>query len=224
MIAGGTVAAKRLGAFLYSPDLKTYVQYVPKDSNDEAPLVDLKNVSFVWEVNQLDTTKATAAQLDEQEGGNREEKNEEEEEKKKEAAPPQESMPVNSFTLVVDDVTLAKGSLTVVAGKVGSGKSSFLSAMLGEMSLVDEQVGTGETADTRGVTVRGTVAYCAQEPWIQNATLRDNILFGAVFDQPKYDAVLAACALAADIAALPGGDHTEIGERGINLSGGQKAR
>ena len=135
---------------------------------------------------------------------------------------------------VVDDVTLAKGSLTVVAGKVGSGKSSFLAAMLGEMSLVEEQVGTGETtagtgdtgetAGTRGVTVRGTVAYCAQEPWIQNATLRENILFGAVFDQPKYDAVLAACALAADIAALPGGDHTEIGERGINLSGGQKAR
>lgn len=68
------------------------------------------------------------------------------------------------------------------------------------------------------------VLQSSQEPWIQNATFRDNITFGAPFNQTKYNAVLQACALTADIAALPGGDLTEIGERGINLSGGQKAR
>ncbi|KAJ1932293.1 hypothetical protein FBU59_006423, partial [Linderina macrospora] len=74
------------------------------------------------------------------------------------------------------------------------------------------------------VTVRGSVALVPQQPWIINATLRDNILFGKKFDQAFYDKVLDACALRADIEMLAGGDMTEIGEKGINLSGGQKAR
>ena len=72
--------------------------------------------------------------------------------------------------------------------------------------------------------MRGRVAFCAQEAWIQNLSFRDNVLFGEPFDAERYAAVVAACALGADIASLPAGDSTEIGERGINLSGGQKAR
>ena len=72
--------------------------------------------------------------------------------------------------------------------------------------------------------MRGSVAYCAQQPWIQNATLRDNVLFGRPFDQEFYARVLSACALDTDLAILTDGDQTEIGERGLNLSGGQKAR
>ena len=70
----------------------------------------------------------------------------------------------------------------------------------------------------------GTLAYTAQDPWIQNATLRDNILMGNPYVEEKYRAVIMACALEADLALLPAGDASEIGEKGINLSGGQRHR
>jgi ATP-binding cassette, subfamily C (CFTR/MRP), member 1 len=74
------------------------------------------------------------------------------------------------------------------------------------------------------VIVRGHIAYVPQSPWIMNATLRDNITFGYKYDPEFYDEIIESCALKSDIAILPGGDLTEIGEKGINLSGGQKAR
>ncbi|XP_041117373.1 canalicular multispecific organic anion transporter 1 isoform X3 [Polyodon spathula] len=105
------------------------------------------------------------------------------------------------------------GSLIAVVGAVGSGKSSMVSSMLGEMENI------------RGhINIKGSVAYVPQQAWIQNATVRDNILFGSVLEQEHYQRVLEACALLPDLALLPGGDQTEIGEKGINLSGGQKQR
>ena len=71
---------------------------------------------------------------------------------------------------------------------------------------------------------QGSVAYVSQQAWIQNATVKDNILFGKTFDLQLYNQVIEACALKADLDILPGGDQTEIGEKGINLSGGQKQR
>ncbi|KAJ2800320.1 hypothetical protein H4R20_004108, partial [Coemansia guatemalensis] len=103
--------------------------------------------------------------------------------------------------------------LIAIIGRVGCGKSSLVSAILGDMIKC-----AGE------VTVRGSIAYVAQQPWILNATLRDNILFGSDYDEEFYGRVIDACALWQDIDALPAGDMTEIGERGINLSGGQKMR
>ncbi|XP_066905600.1 multidrug resistance-associated protein 1 [Halyomorpha halys] len=105
------------------------------------------------------------------------------------------------------------GSLVAVVGAVGSGKSSFLSAFLGEMHKVSGRVNT-----------KGSIAYVPQLAWIQNCTLQDNILFGRNLDNKKYHKVIDACALKADLQMLPGGDQTEIGERGINVSGGQKQR
>jgi ATP-binding cassette, subfamily C (CFTR/MRP), member 1 len=109
------------------------------------------------------------------------------------------------------------GELIALIGSVGAGKSSLISALLNEIPLVK---GT--------VTVDGRVAYCPQTPWIQNLTLRDNILFGEDYADPDialaYEKVIDAAALKPDIAILNDGDLTEIGERGINLSGGQKAR
>ncbi|KAG6555980.1 hypothetical protein Mapa_001920 [Marchantia paleacea] len=105
------------------------------------------------------------------------------------------------------------GSLVVVLGKVGSGKSSLLSAILGEMRCVQGSM-----------LVRGRLAYVAQTPWIQCGTLCDNVLFGQAFDIDRYKRVLDACALDVDIQQMQGGDLTEIGERGLNLSGGQRAR
>ncbi|KAJ2157849.1 hypothetical protein GGF46_004212 [Coemansia sp. RSA 552] len=103
--------------------------------------------------------------------------------------------------------------LVAVVGRVGSGKSSLVSAILGDMFKCSGTVAT-----------RGSVAYVPQQPWILNATLRDNILFGNQFEPELYDRVVDACALRQDFKMLPDGDKTEIGEKGINLSGGQKAR
>ncbi|XP_038063723.1 multidrug resistance-associated protein 1-like [Patiria miniata] len=103
--------------------------------------------------------------------------------------------------------------LVAVVGQVGAGKSSMLSALLGEM---DKLQGT--------VAVKGSVAYVPQQAWIQNATLRDNITFGKALEEDRYHMVIEACALVPDLDMLPGGDLTEIGEKGINLSGGQKQR
>nr|CAD7402137.1 unnamed protein product [Timema poppensis] len=106
-----------------------------------------------------------------------------------------------------------QGALMAVIGVVGSGKSSLASAFLGEMYKLSGRV-----------NVKGSVAYASQQAWIQNATLRDNILFGKKLDERFYACVLEACALKPDLDILPAGDQTEIGERGINLSGGQKQR
>lgn len=72
--------------------------------------------------------------------------------------------------------------------------------------------------------IAGTVAYTAQDPWIQNATLKDNILMGREYDEERYNRVLESCALSQDLELLPAGDLSEIGEKGINLSGGQRHR
>ncbi|NXN65147.1 MRP1 protein, partial [Himantopus himantopus] len=110
-------------------------------------------------------------------------------------------------------VSIPEGSLVAVVGQVGSGKSSFLSAVLGEMEKLE---GT--------VQRRGSVAYASQQAWIQNGSLQENILFGANLNRPYYELVLESCALLPDLEQLPNGDQTEIGERGVNISGGQKQR
>ncbi|XP_051939169.1 ATP-binding cassette sub-family C member 10 isoform X2 [Hippocampus zosterae] len=114
------------------------------------------------------------------------------------------------------NLNIKKGSLTVVVGKVGCGKSSLLAAIAGELHRHGGLVYVAD--DERGL------ALAAQEPWIQRASVRDNILFGKSYDAAFYRAVVEACALADDLAILPDGDATEVGENGFTLSGGQKAR
>ncbi|XP_035914953.1 multidrug resistance-associated protein 1 isoform X6 [Anopheles stephensi] len=116
-------------------------------------------------------------------------------------------------TLKNINVRVERNQIVAVVGTVGSGKSSLLSAFLGEMDKISGRVNT-----------LGRIAYVSQQAWIQNATLKDNILFGKPMDQRRYNRVIEACALKPDIEMLPGGDMTEIGEKGINLSGGQKQR
>ncbi|XP_048027585.1 ATP-binding cassette sub-family C member 3 isoform X2 [Megalobrama amblycephala] len=111
------------------------------------------------------------------------------------------------------NVMVPQGSLLAVVGHVGCGKTSLVSALLGEMEKLEGQI-----------SIRGSVAYVPQQAWIQNCTLRDNILFGRPYVEHKYRCVLEACALTPDLEVLPGGDQTEIGEKGINLSGGQRQR
>uniref|UniRef100_A0AAQ4P7R6 Multidrug resistance-associated protein 1 n=1 Tax=Gasterosteus aculeatus aculeatus TaxID=481459 RepID=A0AAQ4P7R6_GASAC len=109
------------------------------------------------------------------------------------------------------NVCIPEGSLVAVVGHVGSGKSSLLSALLGEMDKLEG-------------SVAGSVAYVPQQAWIQNATLRENIMFGQESREAWYQRVVEACALQPDLEILPAGDETEIGEKGVNLSGGQKQR
>ncbi|XP_036105460.1 multidrug resistance-associated protein 4 isoform X9 [Molossus molossus] len=109
--------------------------------------------------------------------------------------------------------TVRPGELLAVVGPVGAGKSSLLSAVLGELS------------PSQGlVTVHGRIAYVAQQPWVFSGTVRSNILFGKKYEKERYEKVIKACALTKDLELLEDGDLTVIGDRGTTLSGGQKAR
>ncbi|KAF1791747.1 P-loop containing nucleoside triphosphate hydrolase [Phytophthora cactorum] len=111
------------------------------------------------------------------------------------------------------DFSAKKGELHAVVGHVGSGKSTLLSGILG-----DARCSAGSVA------IRGKVAYVSQQPFIQNATVRDNITFGLPFNADKYEEALRVSSLKKDLRILTAGDRTEIGEKGINLSGGQRTR
>ena len=117
--------------------------------------------------------------------------------------------------LMVCQVSLSvgKGELVGVVGPVGSGKSSLLSAVLGEML----QLGGG-------ARVTGSRGLLTQQPWIQNMTIRENILFGRRHECDRYNETIESCGLVPDLLSMPAGDQTEIGENGVNLSGGQKQR
>ncbi|KAJ2397232.1 hypothetical protein GGI23_003613, partial [Coemansia sp. RSA 2559] len=145
-----------------------------------------------------------------------------------------------SFSLKDIDVKFPLGGLSIIAGPTGSGKSSLLSALVGEMTLVRgcallPTIDPNTLADSNdkyrdvielsneGLAIRD-IAYVAQEAWLRNATIRENILFGEEYNRERYEEVLRVCALKPDLRILIAGDMTEIGERGVTLSGGQKQR
>lgn len=110
-------------------------------------------------------------------------------------------------------VAIQEQQFVGIVGSVGAGKTTLLNAILGELEI------------TRGnVEVNGTISYAPQEPWIFESSIRDNILFVEKYNEDRYKAVLHACDLERDILTLPHGDSTILGERGISLSSGQKAR
>ncbi|KAG1659734.1 hypothetical protein FOA52_006004 [Chlamydomonas sp. UWO 241] len=117
------------------------------------------------------------------------------------------------FTLKVPEFIVKPGELVAVCGRVGAGKTSLFNAILGNMQLMHGSSNCG-----------GQVAYVPQDPWCQNLSLRDSILFGSEMDEERYDEVISACALELDLQILPAGDQSMAGLRGINLSGGQRQR
>ncbi|KAM3930652.1 ATP-binding cassette sub-family C member 10 isoform 2-T3 [Leptodactylus fuscus] len=121
-----------------------------------------------------------------------------------------------SLTLFIQHLSVKKGMLLAVVGKVGCGKSSLLSAITGELRRLGGDLFVAHQEFGFG--------FVAQESWIQFATIRENILFGKEYEERLYKEVLEACALTQDLSILPAGDQTEVGESGVTLSGGQKAR
>lgn len=111
---------------------------------------------------------------------------------------------------------ITPGELVAIVGPVGSGKSTVFEALVGEVKMTSGRLIWGGGA--------GKIAYCPQSPWIQAATVRENILFGRPFDEERYWEVIHRAELESDLLILPQGDETEIGEKGTTLSGGQKAR
>ncbi|XP_017848791.2 multidrug resistance-associated protein 4-like [Drosophila busckii] len=116
-------------------------------------------------------------------------------------------------TLEQFNLKIKPGQLCAVIGAVGSGKSSLLQLLLGELPIVEGSV-----------AIQGELSYASQEPWLFNGTVRDNILFGQEYESQRYQQVIQACALLPDLRQLPDSDATIIGERGASLSGGQRAR
>jgi ABC-type multidrug transport system fused ATPase/permease subunit len=184
---------------------------------DMGDAVHIEQAQFTWEKSHQDAAADSALEIQEKKGSQLQSKS-------------SKSQITLALTLgggtLVDEPTvpepfilpsfsldIRRGELLAVIGGIGCGKTSLLSALAGDMRKVH---GTLKFASER--------AFCPQTAWIQNATVRDNILFGKPYEPEWYDTVVTACQLRRDMEILPNGDATEIGERGINLSGGQKQR
>jgi ABC-type lipoprotein export system ATPase subunit len=132
------------------------------------------------------------------------------------------------------DVTFPENELSVISGKTGTGKSLLLAAILGEVDLLSGKINVPRPPLTRerrdhlatkdNWIIPSSIAFVAQIPWIENASIKDNILFGLPFDEERYNKVIEVCALKKDLDMLTDGEQTEIGANGINLSGGQRWR
>eukprot|EP00455_Lapot_gusevi_P037310 TRINITY_DN416_c0_g1_i6.p1 TRINITY_DN416_c0_g1~~TRINITY_DN416_c0_g1_i6.p1 ORF type:complete len:1330 (+),score=511.36 TRINITY_DN416_c0_g1_i6:191-4180(+) len=211
MLIDCKVALQRIQKFLTAEEIAN----LPERIKDDEAAIRIENARFTWELQDSKSEK--------KDGGNGGSGG-------PPKGPPATPTTVSSPTAkdkdsdekkekpevgALEDINLVipRGKLVAIVGAVGSGKSSLLCGLLGEM-----------TRTSGRVTISGSLGYCSQQPWIQNATLRDNVLFGLPFDQQKYDAAIKTSALKRDLKVLPDGDQTEIGEKGINLSGGQKSR
>ncbi|KAJ3489903.1 hypothetical protein NLG97_g5894 [Lecanicillium saksenae] len=138
------------------------------------------------------------------------------------------------FVLRDLNLSFPQGELSVISGKTGTGKSLLLSSLIGEVDLLAGKVlmppapTPAERNDAKAHKgnwiLPGSVAFVSQSPWLENATLRDNIIFGLPYDEERYNTVIEVCALRKDLDILEDGDQTELGANGINLSGGQKWR
>ncbi|RDB27902.1 ATP-dependent bile acid permease [Hypsizygus marmoreus] len=152
------------------------------------------------------------------------------------AAPSAASTPRHKFMLIDMNLNFPTGELSLICGKLGSGKTLLLLALLGEADILtglalSPRSPPDSLASFAGVhvvkedwIVKGVCAYVPQAAWLRNASIKDNILFSLPYDEERYQKTLEVCALVTDLEILEDGDEAEIGERGVNLSGGQKAR
>ncbi|KAI6003466.1 P-loop containing nucleoside triphosphate hydrolase protein [Pisolithus orientalis] len=137
----------------------------------------------------------------------------------------------NRFELRDINVCFPKGELSLVTGPTGCGKTALLLALLGQLAMVKGTLvkpggmfNALSTAEPLRTSYLAAISYAAQIPWLHSGTVKENILFGSQYDEGRYDNVVERCALRSDLNQLPEGDQTQVGDRGVNLSGGQKAR
>ncbi|XP_039293075.1 ATP-binding cassette sub-family C member Sur isoform X2 [Nilaparvata lugens] len=216
IILSAIISTKRLETFLNLPEVS---QVIPSVKTDVSRGVS--SDTTVTESTQRRDSSFGLVDITEAE----EEEDDEEEEDAKKAEPNSDAVTVdralfshskeNEEAIRVDRVSIPKGKLVAVVGKVGSGKTSFLLALLGEMNCISGSVSWDKSC---------TISYVSQNPWLINASLRANILFGRVYRERRFRRVIAATSLQPDIDLLPEGDLTQIGEKGIGLSGGQRQR
>ncbi|XP_069117983.1 ATP-binding cassette sub-family C member 10-like [Argopecten irradians] len=178
-------------------DLKTYYAKL-QESDETGNVISVNTGRFTWEGEKKDGNEKT--------------------ETTEESTSSSGETTTTTGTLCLRDISvdIKQGQFIGVIGKVGSGKSSLLNAILAEMSRKEGNITVSN--------LQNGFALTDQEPWIQQATVRDNVTFGRAFNAKKYAAVLDAASLKKDIEMLPAGDKTEVGENGVTLSGGQKAR
>ena len=203
-VADAYTALNRVTEFLLAEERKEDIELVEGMEN----AVEMDHASFTWERMDVGDQGRVPGAV---EGS--EKKKKDQNSSTKSAASDSESKSVEPFQLTDLQFHVGRKELLAVIGTVGCGKSSLLAALAGDMRL------TGGS-----VRMSTTRAFCPQHAWSQNATVRQNILFGKEFDEKWYNQVVDACALRPDLEILPNGDQTEIGERGITLSGGQKQR
>lgn len=190
------VSLNRLRDFLLLEELDD--SFIQKQNlpNDDTPVVEINNATFLWE---------SPKNL-------------------KESQTYDEESAITSTRIALknlDYFEAKKGQLTCIVGRVGSGKSTFLSALLGQLPCIS---GSLDKVPPKLIFRAKSVAFCPQQPWIMNTTLKENIVFGHKWDESFYNATVKACELLPDLEILPDNDETLVGEKGISLSGGQKAR
>jgi ABC-type multidrug transport system fused ATPase/permease subunit len=195
-------ALNRIQDFLLAEEQKEDIEQDASMKN----AIEMENASFTWERLPTDEKETSKAERKAAARELKEKANPDDGDAAKETAT--EPFKLNNMTFEV-----GRNELLAVIGTVGCGKSSLLSALAGDMRVID---GTVRLSTTR--------AFCPQYAWIQNTSVKNNILFGKEYNESWYEKVIEACALKPDLEILPNGDQTEIGERGITVSGGQKQR
>lgn len=191
------VSIDRVEEFLAEEETEKYLQLRPAEDQDpDTPLIGFTGGAFTWGSKKQIKNKGMGS----------------------------------AFQLQDLNIRFEPEALNIIAGPTGSGKTSLLMALLGEMTHLkgnvhlpgahsrEELIPDSETGLTE------SVAYCAQQAWLVNDTVRNNILFASPYDEERYHSVLIACSLERDLQILDNGDETEVGEKGISLSGGQKQR
>ncbi|OCK81762.1 hypothetical protein K432DRAFT_424668 [Lepidopterella palustris CBS 459.81] len=190
------VSVDRIEEYLNEPETEKYTQLKTKEVDENGqPIIGFDNGTFSWGGKDM---------------------------KDKDSA--------DAFKLMDVDVRFRVGELNVIVGPTGSGKTSLLMALLGEMTCLKGSVclpGGRSREDlmidpNTGLTE--SVAYCAQQAWLVNATIKENIVFASRWDATRYKQVIVACSLQRDLEILDAGDQTLVGEKGVTLSGGQKQR
>ncbi|GJJ70301.1 ATP-binding cassette, subfamily C (CFTR/MRP), member 4 [Entomortierella parvispora] len=196
-------------------DLKENEKIAASKLLDPSVLLEMRDASFSWTVTSIGSSTAP-------EPSSKEKERKSELELAQEDSSDSDNLTIHSPKKAILNnitMTLRKDDLLAVVGPVGCGKSSFCMALLQEMPLV-----SGSFVLAHQETQRVRMSYSAQSPWIFAGTIRSNILFGSQFDQARYDRVIKACELTRDLSLFPEGDDTIIGEKGVTLSGGQRAR